>query len=175
MIYKRKRQGKTDYKKRISLLKFKKQRLVVRKTLNNLIAQITAFNPNGDKILISAHTNELKKEYGWKASKSNIPSAYLLGLLIGMKAKKQNIKEAIFDIGLIPSIKGSRVYAVLKGAIDSGLKIPHSKKILPPEERIKGKHIIEYAQKHKERFTKHYPEKLQENLEKIKSKLLEND
>ena len=33
--YKRKRTGKTNYKKRLSILKSKKHRLVIRKSLNN--------------------------------------------------------------------------------------------------------------------------------------------
>jgi len=138
--YKRKREGKTDYKIRLKLLTSKKPRLVIRKSLKNIIAQITLYDQKGDKVVTSAHTNELKK-LGWKFSRSNLPAAYLLGKLIGKKAISKNIKEAILDIGLSPSVKGSIFYAVLKGAVDSGLKIPCSKEILPSEDRIKGKHI----------------------------------
>ena len=51
------------------------------------------------------------------------------------------IKEAILDIGLRSPIKGSIDYAALKGAVDGGLAIPHSKEVLPSEKRIKGEHI----------------------------------
>ncbi len=146
MIYKRKLKGRTDYKKRMDLLKSRKLRLVIRKSLKNIWAQIIQFNINGDKVLLSAHTNELKK-YGWKSAKRNIPTAYLVGLLIGIKAKSKNIKEAILDIGFYRSIKGSIIYSLLKGAIDAGLKVPHSKDIFPSEDRIKGKHISEDIQK----------------------------
>ena len=54
---------------------------------------------------------------------------------------KKSINNAVLDIGLNVSTKGSRIYAALKGAIDSGLKIPHNKDILPDEKRIKGNHI----------------------------------
>ena len=140
MGFKRKKLGKTNYRKRLKLLLARKPRLVVRKSLKNIIAQIVEYNEKGDKVILSAHSSELKK-YGYDGNKGNIPSAYLVGLLIGNKAKKKDIKELILDIGLQNSVKGSRIYSVLKGCIDTGLNIPHSKDILPIEDRIKGKHI----------------------------------
>ena len=142
--FRRRREGITDYRKRIKLLKSKKPRLVVRKTNKYIIAHIVEFNPKGDKTLIFITSKKLK-EFGWKIpSFKNTPAAYLTGLLIGKLALKKGIKEAILDIGRYPSIKGSKLYAVLKGALDAGLKIPHSKEILPSEDRIKGKHIANY-------------------------------
>ena len=138
--FKRKKLGKTNYRKRLKLLLAHKPRLVVRKSLKNILAQIVEYNEKGDKVILSAHSSELKK-YGYNGNKGNIPSAYLVGLLIGNKAKKKDIKELILDIGLQNSVKGSRIYSVLKGCIDTGLNIPHSKDILPMEDRIKGKHI----------------------------------
>jgi large subunit ribosomal protein L18 len=88
-----------------------------------------------------------------------LPAAYLTGLLIGKKAAKNKIKEAVLDSGLYPSTKGSRIYAVLKGAVDSDLKVSFDEKILPSEERIKGLHI----QKFKD---------LPQEFEKIKQKIL---
>ena len=41
LSYKRKREGKTDYRKRLKLLKSDKLRFVVRKSLNNILTQIT--------------------------------------------------------------------------------------------------------------------------------------
>lgn len=141
--FKRKRQGKTDYKKRLALLKSRKLRFVVRKSLKNILIQIVKYEPDGDKILVSAHSNQLKK-FGWKSHKGNKQSAYLTGLLAGVKAKKQNINEAILDLGLTPSIKNSVCYAAVKGAIDAGLKIPSSKEILP---NITSKEIDEIKNK----------------------------
>jgi len=76
-------------------------------------------------------------------------------------------------------MKGSKIYAVLKGASDAGLEIPHSPDILPSEERIKGGHIVGYAQKlkkdkkrYKKQFTISKPEKLSEMFEKVKSKII---
>jgi len=144
--FRRKRKDKTDYKKRLILLKSGKARLVVRKSKDNMLAQLVKYLPQGDNVVVSASSIELKK-YGWNYSKSNLPSSYLVGLLVGKKAISKGIKEAILDIGLTASIKGSRVYAVLKGAIDAGLKISHSPEILPDEKRIRGEHIKTYAEK----------------------------
>src|SRR3989344_9652601 len=135
---KRKKQKKTDYKKRLKLLIAKKPRIVIRKSLNNLSIQVISFSLNGDKIEVSANSRNLVK-LGWNYHRGNIPSAYLTGLLCAIKAKQKNIKEAILDIGLYPSIKGSIIYASLKGLVDGGLKINHSKEILPPEDKISGK------------------------------------
>jgi len=144
--FRRKRQGKTNYKQRIKLLASAKIRLIVRKTLNNMILQLVEFHPEGDKVVASAHSNELKK-HGWKLSTSNIPAAYLTGVLLGTKAKKKGFNEAILDMGLNRSTKGSRIYAALKGVVDAGVEIPHSKEVLPDENRIKGKHIEEFIKK----------------------------
>src|SRR3989344_4409681 len=105
LSFKRKLNGKTDYKKRLKLIASNKPRLVVRRFLNSISAQIIVFEKNSDRVLLSAHTNELKN-FGWKANTSNLPAAYLLGYLIGKKAKETNVKEAILDLGLLPSVKG---------------------------------------------------------------------
>ncbi|MDP4012777.1 MAG: 50S ribosomal protein L18 [Candidatus Nanoarchaeia archaeon] len=139
--YRRKREGKTDYKTRLKQALSGKIRLVTRISLKNVYAQLVEFHADGDKVLLSASTSELKKKYGWKGASRNTPSAYLVGFLVGIKAKTKNLKEAILDIGLKSAIKGSLPYAVLKGALDAGLNIPHSKEILPTEARIKGEHI----------------------------------
>lgn len=143
MRYKRKRQGKTNYHIRLRYLKSGMPRLAVRKSLKNIWAQVIEFNPTGDKVLTSAHTKELTKEYKW-IPKRNIPTAYLLGLLMGKKSQKSNIKKLILDAGLKKPVKGSLIYGFLKGVVDSGLEIPHSKEIFPPEDRIAGKHIKDF-------------------------------
>ena len=141
--FKRKKLGKTDYRKRLRLLLANKPRIVVRKSLKNILGQIVEYGDKGDRIILSANSSELKK-YGWEGNKGNIPSSYLVGLLVGTKAKKKNINDLILDIGLQNSVKGSRIYSFLKGCIDAGLNIPHSKDILPTEDRIKGKHIEKF-------------------------------
>ncbi|MBW2974225.1 50S ribosomal protein L18 [Candidatus Woesearchaeota archaeon] len=138
--FKRKRLGKTDYRKRLRILSSNRPRLVVRKSLKNILAQVVEYKGKGDKVILSVHSSELKK-MGYDGNKGNIPASYLIGLLIGSKAKKSNIRELVLDIGLQKSVKGSRIYSLLKGCIDSGLSIPHSKEIFPSEDRIKGAHI----------------------------------
>ena len=140
---KRKRLGLTDYRARIRLVLSKKIRLVVRKSLNSFTVQLINYDSKGDKILKSFNSKVLRS-YGWKYHSGSLPSAYLLGLIIGLEAKKLKIKDVILDLGLNESIKGSSLYAALKGALDSGLNIPNSPEILPKEDRINGKHIADY-------------------------------
>jgi len=143
VFYKRKRQGKTDYKQRLGLLKSGMKRLVIRTSNLNTMLQVVEYHEDGDKILASASTKDLKK-LGWKFSSSSVPAAYLAGLLCAKKAK--NAKEAILDASPFAGLtKGCKIYSALKGAIDGGLKINASKEIFPSEDRIKGKHIAEFA------------------------------
>jgi len=54
-------------------------------------------------------------------------------------AAKAKTKEAILDMGMYRNIQKSRIYVVLKGAVDAGLKIPHNEKTLPTLEEINKK------------------------------------
>ncbi len=141
----RKREGKTNYKKRLKLLLASKPRLVVRKSLNNILLQIIDYSHHGDIVKVSSHTHELKK-LGWKFSGSSIPGAYLAGLLLAVKAKKKKISECILDMGFNENVPRSKIYAALKGTLDGGLNVPHSKEILPTEERVSGQHIAKFAE-----------------------------
>jgi large subunit ribosomal protein L18 len=143
--FKRRRENKTNYRKRIALLKSDKTRLVIRRSLSNITVQFVDFVPSGDKTIVSATSTELKK-LGWSRT-GNVPASYLTGLLAGKKAKDKKIEEAILDLGLQISTKGSRIYAALKGVLDSGVKVPHSEEILPSEDRIKGRHISKDMEK----------------------------
>jgi large subunit ribosomal protein L18 len=141
MPLKRRAKKKTNYKKRLGLLKSESTRLVIRKSLSNIFVQFVNFDPKGDQTVACALSTELKK-IGWDKT-GNVPAAYLTGLLAGKKAREKKIDSAILDLGLQTSTKGSRIYAALKGVIDSGINVPHSEDILPSEDRIKGKHISE--------------------------------
>lgn len=143
--FRRRREGKTNYGSRRALVVSGKPRLVARSTLNNIIAQIIVAKPLGDEVLALAHSRELTKLYGWKASRKNLSAAYLTGLLCGLKAASKGINEAILDIGLHSPSKGAKVFAVLKGVLDAGVQVPHSEEKLPDEKRIKGEHIADYA------------------------------
>ena len=182
--FRRRGEGKTNYRLRLKLLLSRKPRLVARKSLNNMVAQLVAYDEKGDKVLVSAHSRELVK-MGYKGHCGNIPAAYLTGLLLGKKALKEGYDEAVLDIGLNAATKGAAVLAILKGAVDAGMDIPHSEDILPEEERINGSHVKEYAEllkeedeeKYKKQFSKYLekglnPEDLPEHFEEIKEKVL---
>ena len=96
---------------------------------------------------------------------------------------KKNIKEAVLDIGLNTPINRSIIYAVLKGALDANLKIPHSKEVLPDEKRILGEHIAAYSSllKNNEIYKKQFsqylkqgvkPEDISKYVKEIKEKIL---
>ncbi len=137
--FKRRRNGRTDYAKRIKLLKSRKPRLVVRKTLRGVICQVVCFGEKGDETVASAHSKTLQK-IGFKP-KRNTPTAYLTGLKAGKAAKEKGVKEIVLDVGLHPATKGSILFACLKGAADAGLETAYGKEKMPSEERIAGKHL----------------------------------
>lgn len=156
--FRRRRARKTDYKARLALLKSGLPRLIVRKTNRYVISQIVKSKNAQDAIICSANSKELLK-YGWHFSLKSIPAAYLTGFLLGIRAKKNKIENAIVDIGLQRSTKGSRIYAALKGAVDAGVSVKYSKDIMPSEERLKGKHLKN-------------AEKIEEEINKVKEKMI---
>lgn len=162
MKFRRRREGKTDYKGRLALLKSGKPRLVVRKSLKYIRAQIIEFDDRGDKTVVTATSVSLPA-MGWQFACDNTPAAYLTGLLVGRAAKAKKIGSIVFDIGLYPSTKGSRVYTVVKGVIDAGIDVPCDAKMFPSENRISGKHIAAHNEKFKD---------LPGQFEKIKKKIL---
>ncbi|MDO8481250.1 MAG: 50S ribosomal protein L18, partial [Nanoarchaeota archaeon] len=180
--YRRKREGKTDYRKRIKLLMSGKPRLTVRMSLKSIRAQIITFSEKGDIVETQADTKELS-QFGWNYPASNTPSGYLLGMLIAKKAKEKGVEEAILDIGFRKSVPGSTVFAVLKGAVDGGLNVPHGESVLPKPERLFGKHIADYAVKlkadggYEKKFSAYLkagakPEDMPKALEAAKKKLM---
>ncbi len=180
MIRKRRKTALTDYSKRVSLLMGGSTRMVIRRSNRNIMLQLVAFEPAGDKVLISVNSKELSK-HGW-APRSNIPTAYLTGLLLAKRAKKLDIKETIVDIGLYKPQKSSVMFAAAKGAADGGLNVLNS--IEFDEKRLHGEHISEYAklikgnsQKDNKQFSgyssdKFDVEKIAEHFESTKKKIM---
>ena len=146
MIFRRRLKQKTNYRKRLGLIKSGSVRLVIRKSLSHITIQFIEFNEKADKTLLTINSAKLKK-LGWKYWTGNVPAAYLIGLLAGKEAKKKNITSAVLDTGLQTNTKGSRIYAALKGVVDAEINVPHSKEIFPSEDRIKGKHIKDEIEK----------------------------
>lgn len=116
-------------------------------------AQVVIATISGDKVICSAHSHELPS-YGLETGLTNYPAAYCVGLLsanrcaskFGLSAlyglstvhdedlssrslnRSPRPFKLILDTGLKRTSTGSKVFAVLKGAIDGGIKIPHNEK-----------------------------------------------
>ena len=149
-IRQRRLKKKTDYKSRLELLKSGKPRLVIRKTNRYILAQIVESEIAKDKVVVSVTSKDLLSK-GWAkenaGSLKSLPASYLTGYILAKKVKKPE-KELILDIGMHRNIHQSRIYAVLKGALDAGLKIKHDEKALPTEEQInKNKKFSEIINK----------------------------
>ena len=168
MQFRRKREGRTDYRKRLKMLISGIPRMVVRRTNKNMIVQLVEYSDNGDKVVVTANSSELKK-LGWKHATGNLPAAYLTGMLAAQKSKKKSVVKAIVDLGLQPPRSGSRMYAAVKGAIDNGMNIPCSKEAFPTDERISGKHISDYGKKGGSFKTS--PADIEKSFSEIKQKL----
>ncbi|EGC40112.1 60S ribosomal protein L5 [Dictyostelium purpureum] len=129
-----------------------KYRLVARITNKDVVAQIVYSKIVGDFVLASAYAHELPR-YGVKVGLTNYASCYATGLLLARRllAKlkladtykgQEKVDGKIFlvkpvddkarpfkanlDVGLARTSTGSKVFAVLKGAVDGGLYVPHS-------------------------------------------------
>jgi len=132
-----------------------KYRLVVRLSNKDIVAQIVYSKIVGDIVVAAAYSHELANNYGLKVGLTNYAAAYATGLLLarrhlkklGLDGKYEGVVEATgedfnveeldgqarpfranLDVGLARTTTGSRVFAILKGATDGGLNVPHSTK-----------------------------------------------
>jgi large subunit ribosomal protein L18 len=179
--FRRIRERKTNYRKREKLLIGKKDFVTVNVSDQNVSAQLIRPNLLGDTVMASVHSNELLS-YGWKGSRKNIPSCYLVGLLLGKKCIQKKITKAILYIGKRHFT--TKIAACLKGLSEAGLVMPFSENIIPPEERIQGNHIAEYAKKlktnddlYKSRFSSNLssglePEKYSIHFSEVKDRIV---
>lgn len=111
-IYGRRREGKTNYKKRINLLLSRLPRLVVRFTDKHILCQIVEYGEKGDFVKASVFDN--KNQDGCKKA----------GIKIGEKAKELGVKKLILDLGL--GQNKSRVVACARGVLSTGVEMPFS-------------------------------------------------
>jgi large subunit ribosomal protein L5e len=129
-----------------------KYRLIVRFTNRDIICQIASSKIVGDLILAAAYSHELPR-YGVKVGLTNYSAAYATGLLCARRVlQKLKLDEsyvgqeevngedylveemmegpkpfyALLDVGLARTSTGSKIFAVLKGACDGGIEVPHS-------------------------------------------------
>ena len=163
--FRRKREQKTDYKKRLNLLKSKTPRLVIRLTKNNVTAQIITI------------TGKQLEKLGYNLNKGNTCAAYLAGLAIGKAALAKKITTAIPDFGLHGVVKKTRLFAVIKGAIEAGLKINCPKEVLPSDERVSGKHVEDYAKLKEDAFSNYIKKGIKVNeitktIQTVKNKII---
>lgn len=142
--FRRRREGRTDYRHRAALLRSGLPRAVVRRSNRGVTIQFVEYRDGADFVVASAVSKELSK-LGWTMPGKNTPGAYLTGLLAGTRAKEKGVDEAVLDIGLRVPVKGSLVFAALKGLLDAGVSVPHSDGMLPADDRVSGKHLREGA------------------------------
>lgn len=144
-IAKRRREGKTDYRKRRGIILGRKPFLTVHVSNRYIYGQVMKPSTNGDIALCSSSSRNLAKKYGWKGSAKNLPSAYLSGYMLGKQAHEKNVGEAVAYSGVSRFVHGSRISAFIAGAKDAGLQVEFDEEIIPEKERISGKHIADYA------------------------------
>ncbi|MCA9487669.1 MAG: hypothetical protein KC516_01770 [Nanoarchaeota archaeon] len=167
---KRRIERKTDYKRRMNLLKGNVPRLVFRRTNTRLLAQYVSSEEAKDKIIFGVDTKALMN-YGWpkefSGSLKSIPAAYLLGYLSAKKINDSKLEMPIVDLGMIRVLPKTKVFGFLKGLVDGGVKTTEKSEKFPEEERIQGKNL-------KEDFSKHFnaiKSKIESaDLSKVKSK-----
>ena len=173
--FRRRREGKTDYRRRTRYLISGLPRLVVRKSNAHYFVHIAVPSDTGDMTVISAHSKELFKTFGWKGHEGCGTSGYLTGYLCGKRAVGAGIPKAILDAGLSIPRAGSNIFAVLRGAIDAGLKVPCDEGCFPEMGRIRGEVLAKAAEEDKglARFRKKgldvasLPKHFDETIEKI--------
>jgi large subunit ribosomal protein L18 len=163
---KRIRNGRTNYRKRAALLLSRRRFVTITVSDENIQAQIAYPRAKGDVTITSSHSRELTR-FGWNGSLNSLPACYLTGLLLGKKSLPKDVDEAVLYTGKNPYT--SRVAACLKGIIDSGLKVPASDSSFPPEERLVGNHIAEYARKlqdeDKDAYNSHFSRLIANNFD----------
>ncbi|KAG9138560.1 hypothetical protein Leryth_012895 [Lithospermum erythrorhizon] len=174
--FKRRREGKTDYRARTRLINQDKNkyntpkyRFVVRFTNKDIIAQIVSASITGDMVLASAYAHELHST---------------LKLVLQTRCSQRFI---VLNFNYLSEI-GSHVLdthsycRALKGALDGGLDIPHSDKRFAGFNKeskqldaevhrkyIYGGHIADYMrtmqEEEPEKYQSHFSEYLKRSLE----------
>ena len=139
--FRRRREGKTDYRVRLRLLKSGSPRAVVRLSDRRVRVAIVTFDPVGDRVVAAAESAELGR-LGFPASSlSSTPAAYLTAYLAGLRSKSAGAESVVLDTGLRHPTEGGRLSAALKGLLDSGVEVPHGEGVFPSPERLNGAHL----------------------------------
>lgn len=143
-IKQRRKQNKTDYLKRLKLLKSGKSRVVFRRTNRYVIAQLVESREAQDKVIIGVTSKDLLK-FGWsesaRGSLKSISASYLIGYLFGKQIKAKKMETPVVDFGMIQSLHKTKVFGFLKGLADAGVEISCDEKCFPDDARIAGEHL----------------------------------
>ncbi|XP_039030681.1 60S ribosomal protein L5-like [Hibiscus syriacus] len=101
--FKRRREGKTDYRARNRLINQDKNkyntpkyRFVARFTNKDIVAQIVHASISGDIVLAAAYAHELPR-YGLEVGLTNYAAAYCVGLLLARRTLKQLEMDADYE------------------------------------------------------------------------------
>ena len=139
--FRRRREGKTDYRTRLKLLKSNQPRAVVRFSGGRVLVAVTTYDPKGDRVVAAAESAELTKVGYPDHGLVSTPAAYLTGYLAGMRAKRAGHETAVLDAGLRRPAQGGRLLSALKGLLDAGIVIPHGEAAFPKADRLNGTHL----------------------------------
>jgi large subunit ribosomal protein L18 len=144
-VSKRRRlESKTDYGRRLKLLKSEAPRVVFRKTNKYIIGQYITSKEAQDKIEVGITSKDLIKN-GWpkefEGSLKSITASYLTGFLLGKEIQKKKLETPIVDLGMIRVISKNKAFAFMKGLADAGVEINCPEENYPEAERIEGKNL----------------------------------
>jgi large subunit ribosomal protein L18 len=137
----RRREGRTDYRSRLKLLKSGRPRAVVRFSERRVIVALTAYDPAGDRVIASAESRELTSVGFPSGSLSSTPASYLTGYLAGLRARSAGATEAVLDAGIRRPSQGGRLLGALRGLLDAGIEIPHGEGSFPTADRLNGSYL----------------------------------
>jgi large subunit ribosomal protein L5e len=179
--FRRRREGRTDYYARRRLVhqdknKYNtpKYRMIVRFTNKDITCQIAYTTLQGDRIVESAYSHELKK-FGVEVGLTNYAAGYCTGLLLARRVlTKFNLADAYkgaeevtgdeynvedqddgpkafrcyLDVGLKRTTTGCNIFSCVKGAADGGLSIPHTMRRFPGYDEDAKKLDVEVSRKY---------------------------
>ncbi|KAG4971836.1 hypothetical protein JHK85_038257 [Glycine max] len=157
--FKRRREGKTDYRARIRLINQDKNkyntpkyRFVVRFSNKDIVAQIISASIAGDLVLATAYSHELPR-YGLEVGLTNYAAAYCTGLLLARRVLK--------TLEMDEEYEGN-----VEGALDGGLDIPHSDKRFAGFDKEKKELDAEIlAEDEPEKYQSHFSEYIKRGIE----------
>jgi len=151
-----------------------KYRLIVRLSNKDVTAQVAYARLEGDVIIAAAYSHELSR-YGVKVGLTNYAACYATGLLLARRLLQKYKLDKIYegqtnpdgemfnvedvedgpgafrchlDVGLARTSTGAKLFAVMKGAIDGGLDVPHSEKRFPGYDKESKEYNAEVMRSH---------------------------